>query len=103
SIAAYGAAAKGAIMLNYAGLDEQVIDFCVDRNVHKQGKFMPGVAVEIFDPKVILERMPDYLLILPWNFKDEIMTQQAEYARRGGQFIVPVPTPQIVSGELVSR
>ncbi len=96
TIAAYGAAAKGAIMLNYAGLDEHSIDFCVDRNVHKQGKFMPGVAIEIFDPAVILQRMPDYLLILPWNFKEEIISQQAEYQARGGQFLVPVPKPQIV-------
>lgn len=96
SIAAYGAAAKGAIMLNYVGLDEQSIDFCVDRNTHKQGKFMPGVAVEIFDPEIILDSMPDYLLILPWNFKEEIISQQSEYQARGGQFIVPVPIPHIV-------
>ena len=69
SIAGYGAAAKGAIMLNYAGLDEKSLDFVVDRNVHKQGRYMPGVDLEILDPKVILERMPDYLLILPWNFR----------------------------------
>ena len=96
SVAAYGAAAKGAIMLNYAGLDERDLRFCVDRNTFKQGKFMPGVAIEILDPKVILDLMPDYLLILPWNFKEEIMAQQSEYQARGGRFIIPSPTPHIV-------
>ena len=99
TIAAYGAAAKGAIMLNYVGLDENSVRFCADRNTHKQGKFMPGVAIEIVDPKIILESMPDYLLVLPWNFQDEIISQQAEYRARGGQFIVPVPTPHIVPND----
>jgi hypothetical protein len=99
TIAAYGAAAKGAIMLNYVGLDENSVRFCADRNIHKQGKFMPGVAIEIVDPKIILESMPDYLLVLPWNFQDEIISQQAEYRARGGQFLVPVPTPHIVPND----
>ncbi len=96
SIAGYGAAAKGAIMLNYVGLDENLIDFVVDRNVHKQGRYMPGVDLMIHDPQIILEKQPDYLLILPWNFKAEIMEQQQEYNARGGKFIVPVPTPEVV-------
>jgi hypothetical protein len=83
-------------MLNYVGLDETQLDFIVDKNTHKQGRFMPGVKLEIFDPAVILERMPDYLLILPWNFKEEIMSQQSEYASRGGRFIVPVPQPRVM-------
>jgi SAM-dependent methyltransferase len=95
-IAAYGAAAKGAIMLNALGLGADTYEFVVDRNVHKQGKRMPGVNVPILDPGELLSRMPDYTLILPWNFKDEILEQQAEYRKRGGKFIVPIPKPAIV-------
>jgi SAM-dependent methyltransferase len=95
-IAAYGAAAKGTIMLNYAGLGGEVLDFVVDRNVHKHGRYVPGVRLRIEPPERVLESQPDYLLILPWNFKDEIMTQQDEYRRRGGHFIVPVPRPTIL-------
>jgi SAM-dependent methyltransferase len=95
-IVGYGAAAKGTIMLNYAGLGGDVLDFVVDRNVHKQGRYVPGVRLRIEPPERVLERQPDYVLILPWNFKDEIMTQQDEYRRRGGRFIVPVPRPCIL-------
>jgi len=96
TIAAYGAAAKGTIMLNYIGADVSIIDFVVDRNIHKQGKFMPGVRIPIFHPVVLKESMPDYVLLLPWNFKDEILAQQQEYRDKGGQFIIPVPSPMIV-------
>jgi SAM-dependent methyltransferase len=95
-IVGYGAAAKGTIMLNYAGLGPDVLDFVVDRNVHKQGRYIPGVRLRIEAPERVLERQPDYLLILPWNFKDEIMAQQDEYRRRGGRFIIPVPRPSIL-------
>ena len=95
-VAAYGAAAKGAIMLNACGLDRAVIDFCVDRNPHKQGKNMPGVKVPILAPEALVERMPEYAVILPWNFKEEIMRQQAEYRNKGGKFIVPIPEPAVV-------
>lgn len=94
TLAAYGAAAKGAIMLEYAGLGPDELSWVADRNVHKQGRFMPGNHLPIVSPDRILEDQPDLLLILPWNFKDEIMGQQAEYARRGGRFMVPVPTPR---------
>ena len=70
-----------------------------DRNVHKQGRHMPGNHIPIVAPERILEDQPDALLILPWNFKDEIISQQAEYAARGGRFIVPVPNPRILGGE----
>jgi SAM-dependent methyltransferase len=96
SIAGYGAAAKGAVMLNYVGIGKDQLDFVADRNVHKQGRFMPGVHVPIVDPKVILEKMPDYILLLPWNFKDEILRQQQEYRDRGGKFIIPIPSPEVV-------
>ena len=71
-------------------------DFVVDRNVHKQGLLMPGVHIPIRAPEALLEEQPDYLLLLAWNFKDEIVAQQREYAERGGRFIVPVPEPVIL-------
>ena len=96
SIAAYGAAAKGATLINYVGIGTDLIDFVVDRNVHKQGKYMPGQRLPIFGPEKLLEAQPDYVLLLAWNFAAEIMAQQAEYARRGGRFVVPVPEPKVV-------
>jgi SAM-dependent methyltransferase len=95
-IVGYGAAAKGTIMLNYVGIGPETLDFVVDRNVHKQGRYIPGVRLPIASPERVLEEQPDYVLILPWNFKEEIMAQQAEYRRRGGRFIVPVPRPAIL-------
>ncbi|HEV2270524.1 MAG TPA: class I SAM-dependent methyltransferase [Steroidobacteraceae bacterium] len=95
-IAGYGAAAKGTILLNFADLGGGMLEFVADRNVHKQGRYIPGVRLPIVSPDRILEAQPDYLLILPWNFKEEIMQQQAEYRRRGGRFIVPVPEPAVI-------
>ncbi len=95
-IAGYGAAAKGTIMLNYGGIGRDTLEWVADRNVHKQGRHIPGVRLSIVPPARILEEQPDYLLILPWNFRDEIIGQQAEYRRRGGRFIVPVPEPAIL-------
>jgi SAM-dependent methyltransferase len=96
TVAAYGAAAKGATLLNSSGITTDLVDYVVDRNVHKQGRYVPGARLEILDPAVLLERQPDYLLILAWNVKNEIMAQQAEYAERGGRFIVPVPRPVVL-------
>ena len=95
-IAGYGAAAKGTILLNHCGIGPDTLDYVVDRNVHKQGRWIPGVRLPIAAPARLLETQPDYVLILPWNFKDEIMAQQAEYRARGGRFIVPIPTPVVV-------
>jgi SAM-dependent methyltransferase len=95
-VVGYGAAAKGTIMLNYVGVGADTLEFVADRNIHKQGRYIPGVRLPIVAPERILETQPDYVLILPWNFKDEIMEQQAEYRRRGGRFIVPVPYPEIL-------
>ncbi len=96
TIAGYGAAAKGSTLLNYVGIGRDLVDFVVDRNVHKQGKLMPGTNQPIRDPAALLDERPDYVLLLAWNFADEIMEQQAEYHSAGGQFIVPVPIPRIV-------
>jgi hypothetical protein len=95
-VAAYGAAAKGAILLNYTGLDSSVVEYVVDRNTHKHGKFMPGVHVKIMPPETLVEDKPDYVLLLPWNFADEILEQQAEYRRQGGKFILPIPEVRVV-------
>jgi len=106
-IAAYGAAAKGTIMLNYIGAGPEEIEFVVDRNVHKQGKYMPGMHIPICDPVRLMEDRPDYviilpwnfkdeMIILPWNFKDEILAQQAAFRDQGGKFIIPIPQPVIV-------
>ncbi|NED95102.1 class I SAM-dependent methyltransferase [Phytoactinopolyspora alkaliphila] len=95
-IAAYGAAAKGSTMLNYLGVGTEILDFVVDRNTWKQGKYMPGVHVPIRPVEALLEEQPDYVLILAWNFTDEILAQQEEYRRAGGRFIRPVPIPEIL-------
>lgn len=95
-IAAYGAAAKGTIMLNFLDLNSRSIEYAVDRNVHKQGKYMPGVRVRIDDPDRLRTDKPDYVVILPWNFRDEIIRQQQDFLAAGGKFVVPIPHLEIV-------
>ena len=96
TIAGYGAAAKGAVLLNYFGLGSAEISYVVDRNPAKQSRFMPGVQIPISSPARLLEQKPDYLLLLAWNFVDEIIRQQAEFAKTGGKFIIPVPEVKII-------
>jgi SAM-dependent methyltransferase len=96
TIAAYGAAAKGATMLNATGITTELVDYVVDRNVHKHGLYMPGTYQPIVGPEILVEDPPDVLLLLAWNFAREIMAQQSEFAANGGRFIVPVPTPELI-------
>jgi SAM-dependent methyltransferase len=91
TIAGYGAPGKGNTLLNYCGIRTDFVDYTVDRNPYKQGKFLPGTHIPIFSPEKISETKPDYVLILPWNFKDEIMDQMAGIREWGGRFVVPIP------------
>jgi len=95
-VAAYGAAAKGTVLLNYCGVGPETLEFVADRSPHKQGRYMPGVRVLIQPPEKLLETMPDYVLLLVWNIADEVLEQQSEYRRRGGKFIIPIPEVRIV-------
>ena len=94
TVAAYGAAAKGATLLNSTGIGTDRVAYVVDRNVHKQGRLMPGCRLPIRPVEVLLDERPDDLLLLAWNFADEIVAQQREFAAGGGTFYVPVPTPR---------
>jgi SAM-dependent methyltransferase len=98
-IAAYGAAAKGTILLNSSNIGTDLITFVADKSPHKQGKLMPGVRIPIVPPERIIEEMPDHVLLLAWNFREEIVREQRAYVEAGGTFIVPIPTPVEVGKE----
>ncbi len=95
TIVGYGAPGKGNTLLNYCGIRTDFLDYTVDRSPHKQGKFLPGTHIPIYAPEKIRETRPDYVLILPWNVKDEIIQQMAYIRDWGGQFVVPIPEVQV--------
>jgi SAM-dependent methyltransferase len=94
-VAGYGAPGKGNTLLNYCGIGTDFLDYTVDRNPYKQGKFLPGTHLPIYPPDKLRETRPDYVLILPWNLKDEIMGQLSDVRSWGGQFLVPIPDVKV--------
>ena len=96
SVAAYGAAAKGSTLLNTFDVGSDLLDYVVDASPHKQGLHMPGNGLPIVAPSRLLEDRPDYVVLLAWNFADEILAQQREYQDGGGRFILPIPEPRVL-------
>ena len=96
-VVGYGAPAKGNTLLNYCGVRRDFIDYTVDRSPHKQGHFLPGVRIPIYEPERIRDSRPDYLLILPWNIREEVMQQMSYIREWGGKFVVPIPEVQVHS------
>lgn len=96
SIAAYGASAKGSTLLNYCGIGAETLQFVCDRSSYKQGKLTPGTHLPIVSAEQLLERMPDYTLLLTWNFAKEILEQQNSYREAGGKFVIPLPSVEVV-------
>ena len=97
TLIAYGAAAKGTTMLAYCGLGKESLDYVVDKNPYKQGRYMPGCRLPILAPEQVMIDRPDAVLLLPWNFAREIMAQQEAYLEQGGRFIVPIPEPRVIT------
>jgi hypothetical protein len=97
SVVGYGAPGKGNTLLNFCGIRTDFLDYTVDRNPHKHGKFTPGTHIPIFAPDRIDHTKPDYVLILPWNVKDEIIAQMAHIRTWGGKFVVPIPAVTVYS------
>jgi hypothetical protein len=95
-IAAYGASAKGSTLMNAFGIDGRTIDFVVDRSSLKQGRFTPGNHLPVLPPAALLERRPGYVLLLTWNFAEEILVRLSKFCRRGGKIIVPVPEVAVI-------
>lgn len=96
TVVAYGAPAKGNTLLNYCGVKTDLLSYTVDRSLHKQGRYLPGTHIPIKDPECISRTKPDYLLILPWNLKDEIIHQMAVIREWGGKFVIPIPALEIL-------
>jgi hypothetical protein len=97
SVVGYGAPAKGNTLLNYCGVGRELLTYTVDISPHKQGRYLPGVQIPIHAPEHIFETKPDFLLILPWNIKEEIMERMAAIRQWGGRFVVPIPKLTILS------
>ena len=96
TVVGYGAPGKGNTLLNYCGIRTDFVDFTVDRSAYKQGKFLPGTHIPIHHPDRIREARPDYVLILPWNLRDEIVEQLAYIREWGGKFVVPIPEVRVL-------
>jgi len=96
TLAAYGAPAKGNTLLNFCGISTGLIDYIVDKSPYKQGLFTPGTHIPVLSPDNLIKEMPEYTLLLAWNFADEILEQQKPYIEKGGKFIIPVPEPKII-------
>jgi hypothetical protein len=94
-IAGYGAPGKGNTLLNYCGIRQDFVDYTVDRNPYKQGKFLPGTHIPIYHPDLLRKTRPDYVLILPWNLKSEIVKQLAYVADWGGRLVTPIPEVEV--------
>ncbi|HLO47423.1 MAG TPA: class I SAM-dependent methyltransferase [Kamptonema sp.] len=97
SVVGYGAPAKGNTLLNYCGIRTDLMDYTVDRSPYKQGLFLPGTHIPIYHPDRVLETKPDYLLILPWNLKDEIIDQMSHIREWGGKFVIPIPQVEAIA------
>jgi hypothetical protein len=96
TLAAYGAPAKGSTLLNFCGIDTHLIPYTVDKNPLKEGLYTPGAHLPVLPVSTLIERQPDYVLILAWNFAEEIIRQQQAYIDLGGRFIVPIPNPRVI-------
>ena len=96
-VAGYGAPAKATTLLNYCGVGTDLVAFTADKNPYKQGKFIPGVRIPIYSPEKIFEAKPDYVVIFPWNIRDEIAAQMADIRNWGGQFVIPIPKAQVLA------
>jgi hypothetical protein len=95
-IVGYGAPAKGNTLLNYCGIRQDFLEYTVDRSPHKQGRLLPGTHIPVYAPGKIDETRPDYVLILPWNLKDEISDQMAHIRSWGGRFVIPIPRVEVL-------
>jgi hypothetical protein len=96
SVVGYGAPAKGNTLLNYCGIGKDFLDYTVDLSPHKQNQFLPGTHIPIHGPEKIRLTRPDYILILPWNLRDEIIRQLDDVRRKGSRFIIPIPKAVVV-------
>jgi hypothetical protein len=96
AVGAYGAPAKGNTLLNFCGIGTDLVSFTVDRNPMKVGTFTPGTHLPVLPVEALLDRRPDFALLLAWNFADEVLRQQEAYRALGGKFVLPLPTPRVV-------